>query len=153
LDETEFAAFFAEVEPRLIKVLGARLGPGPGREATQDALSWAWEHRDRLSQLTNPAGYLYRMASRRGRKRLQPEVLLPELVIADLPNFEPRLPWALSRLSERQRVAVLLVHGWHWTHAEAAEVLDMSESSLRTHLARGLTKLRSLLEVEDARQA
>jgi DNA-directed RNA polymerase specialized sigma24 family protein len=148
LDETEFAAFFADVEPRLHIALVARFGLEAGREATADALSWAWEHRNRLAGLRNPAGYLYRMASRRAAKPARPYLLLPELVVPVVPDYEPRLGWAPSQLSDRQRVAVLLVHGWHWTIAEAARTLDLSQSSLRTHLSRGLDKLRALLEVE-----
>jgi DNA-directed RNA polymerase specialized sigma24 family protein len=147
LDETEFAAFFADVEPRLHSVLVARFGLQSGREATADALSWAWEHRDRLASLRNPAGYLYRIASRRAAKPARQHPVLPEFVDRDAPDFEPRLGWALSQLSDRQRVALVLVHGWHWTVADAARSLDLTESSLRTHLSRGLNKLRSLLEV------
>jgi RNA polymerase sigma factor (sigma-70 family) len=57
---------------------------------------------------------------------------------------------ALSSLSERQRLALLLVHGHGWTHEAAAEALGVSTSTLRNHLARGLRRLRTQLGVEDA---
>jgi DNA-directed RNA polymerase specialized sigma24 family protein len=43
---------------------------------------------------------------------------------------------------------VLLVHAFGWSQAEAAELVGVSVSTIRTHLARGLAKLQSTLEVE-----
>ena len=57
--EGAVAAFVREVEPRLRQALVATYGPVDGREATVDALSWAWEHWDRLRDVRNPGGYLY----------------------------------------------------------------------------------------------
>ena len=50
---SEFAVFVREVEPRLLQALVSAYGPRDGREATVDALSWAWEHWDRLGQIDN----------------------------------------------------------------------------------------------------
>ena len=43
-----FEVFVERVQPRLLQALVATYGPVDGREACVDALSWAWEHRDRL---------------------------------------------------------------------------------------------------------
>jgi DNA-directed RNA polymerase specialized sigma24 family protein len=51
-------------------------------------------------------------------------------------------------LSEHQRVAVFVVHGCGWTLRDAAELLGVSVSTLRNHLARGMDHLRSLMEVD-----
>ena len=56
-----FESFVERVKPGLLQALIATYGPVDGREATVDALSWAWEHWDRLSDFTNPGGYLYRV--------------------------------------------------------------------------------------------
>ena len=53
-------------EPRLRRALVASFGPVEGRAATVDALSWAWEHWDRIDSAGNKLGYLYRV----GRTRL-----------------------------------------------------------------------------------
>jgi hypothetical protein len=63
--EAAFSVFLGEVEPRLRQALVATYGPVDGREATVDALSWAWEHWDRLGDVANPAGYLFRVGQRR----------------------------------------------------------------------------------------
>jgi RNA polymerase sigma factor (sigma-70 family) len=64
-----------------------------------------------------------------------------------MPDVEPGLPAALGRLPERQRIAVLLVHGWDWTPREVATLLGVSVSTIQTHLARGVDRLRHELGV------
>jgi RNA polymerase sigma factor (sigma-70 family) len=53
----------------------------------------------------------------------------------------------LAGLSEKQRTAVWLVHGFEWTLEETASLLDVSISTVRNHLARGEKKLRKSLGV------
>ena len=50
-ERVEFTAFVRDVEPRLLHALVAHYGPVDGREATVDALSWAWENWDRLADV------------------------------------------------------------------------------------------------------
>jgi len=63
--------------------------------------------------------------------------------------IEPQLTKALAELSEAQRVAVILVHGFGWTMREVAELNGTQVTSVQTHLERGLRKLRATLEVEE----
>ena len=45
-------------------------GPELGREAAAEALVYGWEQWDRISEMANPAGYLYRVGrSRDGRMK------------------------------------------------------------------------------------
>lgn len=148
MTDEEFAAWFGEAEPRLRRVLVARFGAENGREAVAEALAWAWENRQRLSDLGNRDGYLYRVAVRKAGRSARHPRYLSDVVIHSDPTVEPRLPWALSQLTNRQRVAVLMVVGYGWTFSEAARALDVSESTLKTHVRRGLHRLRSLLNVE-----
>lgn len=57
------------------------------------------------------------------------------------------IAWAWEQLSEPQRVAVLAVHAFGWSQQEVADLLGISHSTLRTHLARGIDKLRTIMEV------
>lgn len=151
----------------------AAYGPEAGREAAVDALAWAWTHWVKVQQLHNPVGYLYRVGQTKAREArnagLAPMMLLGSPVEA-LPHrrwsvgaeplrsdggeagsgepwFEPGLDPALQDLTEHQRVAVVLCHGFQWTHREVAELLDLSSSSVQNHVERGLAKLRRALEV------
>lgn len=65
------------------------------------------------------------------------------------PLVEPGLGRALQELSDSQRTAVVLVHGFGWKMREVAELTGVRITSVQTHLDRGLKKLRAALEVED----
>jgi RNA polymerase sigma factor (sigma-70 family) len=56
---------------------------------------------------------------------------------------------ALRDLPERQRVAVMLVHGFGWKLAEVAEITGIRVPTVQTHAERGLARLRRALEVHD----
>jgi RNA polymerase sigma factor (sigma-70 family) len=61
---------------------------------------------------------------------------------------EPGLPRALQRLSRRQRTAVVLIHGFQWTHAEVAGLLGVARGTVERHEQRALQRLRRDLGVE-----
>jgi DNA-directed RNA polymerase specialized sigma24 family protein len=144
-----FSAFVREVEPKLRHSLIAALGGETGREATADALAWAWEHWSRLEGMDNPAGYLFRIGSNRGATMLRRSVLPPSPdPVVDGPWVEPGLPAALARLSQGQRVVVLLIHGFGWTHREVAEHLGVATGTVQRHAERGMAKLRHDLKVD-----
>jgi DNA-directed RNA polymerase specialized sigma24 family protein len=143
----EFETLVDEVEPRLRRALVAAYGFEQGREATAAALGWAWEHRRRLRRIDNKAAYLFRVgqSSVRVRKRAS----LFDVPHQEDPWVEPQLGPALAALSERQRTAVVLVHGFHWTLAEVAELTGIRVATVQTHLERGLRHLRTAMEVHD----
>ena len=145
---SSFEAFFADAEPRLRRALVAAYGLERGREAAAEALAYGWQHWERVRSLENPVGYLYRVGQSRTRPRKRPTVFMVA-ALTDDPWFEPGLPDALASLSERQRLAVVLVHGFGWRLAEVAEVTGLSVPTVQTHAERGLARLRRALEVHD----
>ena len=144
-----FIEFARMAEPRLRLALVAAHGAERGLEATNDALTYGWEQWDRVREMDNPVGYLYRVGQRKARRRRltpRPDPVIPE----DRPPWvEPGLSRALASMSQRQREVVVLVEGFEFTHREAAEVLGISTSSVQSHLERGLARLRSELGVGD----
>jgi DNA-directed RNA polymerase specialized sigma24 family protein len=144
-DASDFESFFDSVEPQLRRAHFAVFGLERGPEATAEALAWAWETWPRARDLESPVGYLFRVGqSRTRRPRFRP-VFTPTTV--DDPLVEPKLGAALVELSESQRVAVVLVHGFGWTLREVAEFRGVKVTSVQTHLERGLRRLRAALEV------
>jgi RNA polymerase sigma-70 factor, ECF subfamily len=158
VNEAEFERFVASVEPALRRSLVASFGLVDGRQAVVDALSWAWEHWDRVVTFDHPAAYLDRVgrtAALRQRERLQRQhhheaaaAPWPGDGVALPPEIEPELVDALAGLSEQQRAAVVLVHGHGWSQRAAAEQLGIAVSTLREHLARGIDRLRTTLEAD-----
>ena len=136
--------------PRLRAGLGAAYGPEAGAEATAEALAWGWEHADRVAEMENPIGYLYRVGQTAARKLRRRQGVLPIPERGRIPHIEPGLVPALESLSEAQRTVVLAVHAFGWTQQEVTELLDVSHSTVRTHLARAMDKLRAALEADDA---
>lgn len=149
-DSAQFEEFVSRVEPRLRRALIGAVGVDRVEDAVAEALAYAFEHWADVSEMTNPAGYLFRVAQSRSRRRRRPRLLQP--VAADIPDVEPPLVDALHALTESQRIAVWLAHGCSWSHAEIGEVLGVSSSTVATHVSRGLERLRSEMGVTDHAQ-
>jgi DNA-directed RNA polymerase specialized sigma24 family protein len=144
-DDDGFTKFFADAEPRLRRALVAAYGAERGREAAAEALAYAWQHWNtgkRVSVMINPIGYLYRVGQSRSRPRLDPPPTRPVPPDASEGWTEPGLPRALAGLSERERLAVVLITGFGWSFREVADTAGVSVSSVQSYLDRGMRKLR-----------
>ena len=145
----DFIEFVKMAEPRLRVALCSAFGIDAGREATAEVLAFAWEHWDRVRQKENPVGYLWGVGRHKvvGGRLRDRHPRLPAVEVARLPWVEPGLPAALARLSESQRVAVILLHGFQWTHTEVASMLGVAKTTIQNHAERGLAHLRKELGV------
>jgi DNA-directed RNA polymerase specialized sigma24 family protein len=145
-----FEVFVAANERRLRQALTASFGIDRGREAAADALAYAWEHWERVAAMANPVGYLFVVGRDRHRRRFRDRLARPVFDVApDQPDpwCEPALVAQLTRLSDRERTAVMLVNGFEWSLAEVAELLGVSKSTVQTHAERGMSKLRAAMGV------
>ncbi len=129
--------------------MSAQYGIDVGAEATDAALAWAWEHWGRLSAMSNPPGYLYRVAQTQARRAIargRPVTLPAEPPSTDdAAGLDGDLADALRRLPERQRLAVVMVHVYGWTPSEVGDITDTPAVTIRSHLRRGLRHLRNEL--------
>ncbi len=148
-DETvaSFEDFVLRHELGLKRSLVAAVGVEAGLDATSEALAYGWEHWDRLQDIDNPGGYLYRVGRIQGRRSGNRLVDLPRVEDPELPWVEPALPDALARLPEMQRSAVLLVHTFGYSLSETAAMLGVAKGTVQTHIERGLTNLRTAMGV------
>ncbi len=110
-------------------------------EGTAEAPAWAGENRDRAQSLENPGTALFRVGQSKFRRRKVSATF--DRTGREEPWFEPALAPALAAMTERQRVAVVLVPGFDWTLREVAELMGVHVSSAQSHLERGLAKLRT----------
>ena len=132
---------------RLRAGLVATYGPDLGLDAAAEALAYGWEHWTRIAAMDNPSGYLYRVGQTAASRVQRRHGFLPMPSSTEVHDFEPRLLPALEELSEAQRVCVVMVHAYAWGQTEVAELLDVSPSTVRTHIARALDRLQQALEV------
>ena len=146
-----FAEFVAASGAPIQQGLMALLGPELGRDAASEALTYGWEQWERVGAMDNPAGYLFTVGRNRGRRLARRATFPAPPASAELVDgeswVEPGLSDAVAALSERQRVATLLVHGGEWTYTEVAELLGVDRGTVKKHADRGLDKLRATLEV------
>ncbi len=138
-----FTEFVRDVEPRLKQAFVAAYGTEVGIEATRDALAYGWEHWEGVRERVNPAGYLFGVGRNKARRRIRRRVVFPVPPSGHELWVEPGLPAALRRLSERQRVAVVLINGYAWSYVEVAELMGVSVSTVQQHAERGMDKLRA----------
>jgi DNA-directed RNA polymerase specialized sigma24 family protein len=144
-----FEAFITDASLRLRRSLVARYGVELGVDACSEAIAWAWANRDRLLGMRNPVGYLYRVGQTAVRTQVRRQ-RVPDLPV-ELPEGgievpDPGLQAALAQLSHEQRAALMLVHAYGYSYAEAAVMLDVPITTLKNHLSRGGKKLRRILE-------
>ena len=144
-----FTLFVKGKEQSIKVALCSAFGQEIGLEATRDALAYGWEHWERIRDMDSPAGYLWKVGrNRANRLSARRTPLFESVSLERLPWVEPGLPAALERLSEKQRVAVLLVHGFEWTLDEVADLLSVSRSTVQKHTERAMVRLRRRLGVE-----
>jgi len=152
----EFDEFVAVETPRLLRVAYGLTGnPHDAWDLVQEALVRVGMRWRRLAD-GNPGGYahttLVRLNIDRGR-RLRRELLPGELPHHDRPihleeEIDPALVRALDRLPPKQRAAVVLRAVADLDHSAIADRLGCSVGTARTHLSRGLVRLREVLAEE-----
>ncbi len=102
--------------------------------------------------LSNPRAYLFRAVLNEarhhhrstGRRRIREERAAQPGTV-DPPEVRPEVLEAVSRLSVRQRAVTVLTYWADLDPASIARLLDISEGSVRRHLARARAHLRETL--------
>jgi DNA-directed RNA polymerase specialized sigma24 family protein len=142
-ENDDFERFVRQIEPGLRRALAGHLDRERAPDALAEAFAYAWQHRERVMAMENPSGYLFRVAQSKSRTRRHG--WQPWTEDRDVPDVEPGLNAALASLSPSQYRAVWLVHGCGWTYAETAVALDVSASTVGSHVARAMAHLRERL--------
>ncbi len=144
-------AEFAEAElPRLLGLARALTGNDHDAwDLTQEALVRVGVKWPQVVDGPNPVGYARTTLARlnidrlRRRKREVTTAVLPEVAVTDLPQgVEPWLVEALAGLSPKQRTAVVLRCVEDLDAADIAAALGCSVGTARSHLSRGLGRMR-----------
>ena len=125
-------------------------------EIVQDAFVRVLERWDRVGEMEDPRGYLYRTAMNVFRSRYRRATLVakrtlgasqPDDGIAEVDARDATVR-ALAQLSPRQRAAVVLTDLLGFPSEEAARMLGIRASTLRTHASRAHATLKGTMSHE-----
>jgi RNA polymerase sigma-70 factor (ECF subfamily) len=137
----------------VLRRMGAQ--PAEADDMAQDAFMAAFERIAEFRGEGTFAGWIKRIAARLYLKRLQRERRLgafsmegDEMETAPTGDTDGRidLDGALKTLGAAERMCVSLCFGAGLSHAEAADALNLPLGTVKSHVKRGLEKLRVRLE-------
>lgn len=169
-DQVAFAELYDLIIVRVHAVVLAVLRDGAqAEEVTQEVMVEIWRQAPRFdpergSVRTWAATMAHRRAvdrvrsSQSARDRDQAELersvsgFAPRDVVVeqfDAGEDRVRLSAALQELSDTQRESIQLAYFGGHTYREVAEILATPEGTVKTRIRDGLTRLRSILEVDD----
>jgi RNA polymerase sigma-70 factor (ECF subfamily) len=162
------AAFAMLVDRHLDRVvrLAERLmsSRADAEDVAQEVFVRVWRHAQNWkSGNARYSTWLHRVAVNLCQDRLRKRREVDLEAVAEMPTDEPgaeqlmnrktvarRISEALSKLPERQRIAITLCHFEGMGNKEAAEVMDVSVEALESLLARGRRALKAMLVSEKA---
>lgn len=138
----------------LLRRMGAQAAEAD--DVAQDALLAAFERITEFRGEGTFAGWVKRIAARQYLRRLQREKRLTALAAEGTNDEEADtaagdadhridLDEALKGLSPAERLCVSMCYGAGLSHAEAADALNLPLGTVKSHVKRGLEKLRTRL--------
>lgn len=153
-----FEEFYRANADRVHRALAVTLGDAHlAREATDEGMARACARWKRVAELNNPGGWVYRVGLNWATswwRKVRREQPMPDGGAADLRVTSPTDPAAsaavvaLRRLSTVYRAVVVCRVLLDLSTAETAAVLEISEGTVKSRLARALAALRTALTEE-----
>ena len=153
--QPSFERFFADQHVRLLRASFVLTGNHQeAEELTQDAFLSVWERWDRVAAMADPVGYLYRTAMNRHRsKRRALERAAKRLVGREntddgftATDERDAVARALTRLTPRQRAAIVLTSMLGFETDEAARILGVRPATVRSLTSQGRAAMREVLD-------
>ena len=154
-----FDEFFEDEHERLFKALYFVTGNRQdAEELMQDAFLRLWERWDQIGAISDPTGYLFRVALNgfRMRRRRAATVLLKLAPLTEERDLfaEAEMRADVRRLllevTPRQRAALLLLDLLGYPSEEAARILRVRPSTVRALATKGRRALRDMEGARDA---
>jgi len=151
-----FESFFDAESPVLFRRLCLLTGNRTEAEdVMQDAFLRLWERWDRVADMDDPTGYLYRTAMNVFRSRYRRARLATRRAVGLTPrdgfaeaDERRAVTRALGTLAPRQRAAVVLTDLIGFSSEEAGHALGVKASTVRSLATQGRETLRRTLELE-----
>ena len=153
LRQREFPDFYRVNHQPVFRALTATLNNQElAREATDEAMTRAYQRWSKVAQYDNPPGWVYRVGLNWALSRLRKQ---KREFLADVPPEQPlhqSLPDpdvdnALRSLPVEARSLVVLRHLLDWSYEEIADSLGIPVGTAKSRLHRVMNDLRNTLEV------
>jgi RNA polymerase sigma factor (sigma-70 family) len=148
----EFDDLFSDQHERLYRALYFVTGSRQdAEELMQDAFLKLWERWDRIGELDDAVGYLYRVALNGSRMRVRrAKVAAKHLIVAhpapdpfDDVDLKEDLHRLMLRLTPRQRAAIVLMDVYGYSSDQAAQMMGIRPSTVRVLASQGRAALRA----------
>ncbi len=155
----EYAWFFRAEFPGVLRTVFLILHDrGRSEDVTQEAFLQLLTQWKKVSRYDRPDAWVRRVAIRQAVRMMKRDRMRTELERADASAPDPDLPdvdlaHAVQALPAMQRAAVVLFYFEDRPIAEIADILDVSDGSVKVHLYRARQRLAVLLEGEVGRDA
>jgi RNA polymerase sigma factor (sigma-70 family) len=131
------------------------VGPSHAADVVSEAVLRCMDSA-RWAQAVEKRAYLYRCVyneaarfHRSSNRRRLREERSAERESVEPPEVRPEVLSAVARLSTRQRAVICLTYWDDLAPAAIATLLGISDGSVRRHLARGRSRLKEILNVND----
>jgi RNA polymerase sigma factor (sigma-70 family) len=156
--EDEFADFFEAEHRTLYRRMWLVCGDrNEAEEIVQDSFLRIWERWDRVREIDDPTGYLYRTAMNVFRSRYRRGLLVLRRAVGQAPaadefaaaDARETVRRVLATLTPRQRAAIVLVELLGFSSSEAGKVLGIRPGTVRALASQGRAAFRDVLEEPD----
>jgi RNA polymerase sigma-70 factor (ECF subfamily) len=147
-----FEAFYRDARPTIARALAVALGDADvAADATDEAMTRAYERWTTVGALARPEAWVYRVASNWAlsifrRRRLSLHRMYDPAVVEAASTTDPAVHAAVSALDIKHRSVVVCRHLLGWSVAETAVALDISEGTVKSRLHRATATLRARLQ-------
>lgn len=152
LRQRHFPDFYRVNHQPIFRALAATLGNRDlAREATDEAMTRAFQRWSKVSEYDNAPGWVYRVALNWALSRLRKQT---REYLADRPPEravhqslpDPDVEAALRALPYDERALVVLRHLLDWSYEDIAAALDIPIGTAKSRLHRVMEHLRNELE-------
>ena len=156
-DPQSFRAFFEAQGDRLYGALRViTRDPHEAEELAQEAFVRVWERWDRVREMEDPVGYLYRTAMNRYRSGLRRRVVAARHAPTpgstnpyDAADARTTLDGALAALTPRQRAALVLTDLMGYSSEEAGRILGVKAVTARVLASQAQAAMRRTIGAID----
>jgi len=160
--EAEFGDFCSGVHEKLVRALSLYCGDiDVAEEMAQEALAVAWRDWAKLKNVESPEGYVVKTglnlcnssfrrkaAERRAEKRLRRSLSQSHSTEETVPPQSVMVRELLAALPRRQRTALVLRFFLDLSVASTAELMDISEGTVKALTSHATSNLRNKLATE-----